>query len=80
MADTQMEIFDAYVENLTEQARAKEKKVPKPGAGGSGPGDKRSTTSELQVGVMREQASLLPSLPPTLPPSHPITWSAQIVC
>ena len=45
-----MEIFDAYVENLTEQAKAKEKKTPKPG-GGMGREDKRSTSSELQVGT-----------------------------
>eukprot|EP00731_Ephydatia_muelleri_P003905 Em0002g81a len=44
----QMEIFDAYVENLTEQAKAKEKKTPKPGGGGTGREDKRSTSSELQ--------------------------------
>lgn len=46
-----MEIFDAYVENLTEQAKAKEKKTPKPGGGGTGREDKRSTSSELQVGT-----------------------------
>lgn len=44
----QMEIFDAYVENLIEQAKAKEKKAPKSGAGSGGRDDKRSTTSELQ--------------------------------
>lgn len=45
-----MEIFDAYVENLTEQAKAKEKKTPKSAVGGTSRDEKRSTSSELQVG------------------------------